>query len=768
MSTLQVLDIVIVLTFIQHSPDVHNNTPILDIISLGDEARSISSLELLESSNTALILDLENCSRQSAVWRSVYQGHRRLTQSLLARTTDQSGARVEPVSRRTSSSYLQSSIRSLVPALLAPLLSDSPCSANLHVSSARRRPAGLTFSSERSDHVARHHVAPHVDNGELLGGHVPDLVSSLISSQTEHSCAGDSAVVDTNSLLPLMFGQLTAGLRQLAARTILSTILFTCRPEEASAKLDKVCESQGFMLTQLYVKPSLSKPKKANEASMSYEYEIELGNEMELSFGGGNLGESDDLTSDNLEITISDNSSSNSPVSDALIGSGAASELMETIAKLDRELETIKTECVLDSLDRDLANWETELVATLDRIQTYHAELGSLDTVQQARRRSQELMEEMRLQRRLLDSSSKEIEELENSIASIDITALSPERGEDGTRRMLDDNWSLGSARFLAAEEEDPDGAASLVLGTGDVDREEEDDSPGTSLAIREYRETLVQTLTVAASYSREADEETDEPAPSAGGRRRIPFLRQDFPRTTPLPPLVESDVSNSDSEPESDDSSDTDTWGGTFSLRHTRPTDTSSQADITEANLVSRLSPRTLFALTDHLGLPHSLRPVFSVEAARLQLCLALHHHRSINCDRNCEGEESDTEDSETEDWLNTDSDTDDSLDEADIAPNLTDSDHSRSYEDDDQSSESSLSDFSQRSWYGSLSQITEGRQLTPLSTPPALTHSEDSEEEPQAWLEDREDLRRVRHFLETGPGPDFTHSTDSESVSD
>ena len=118
------------MTFIQHSPDVHNNTPILDIISLGDEARSISSLALLESSNTALILDTENCPRQSAVWRSVYQGHRRLTKSLLARTTDQSGARVEPVSRRTSSSYLQSSIRSLVPALLAPLL--SPRITNLH------------------------------------------------------------------------------------------------------------------------------------------------------------------------------------------------------------------------------------------------------------------------------------------------------------------------------------------------------------------------------------------------------------------------------------------------------------------------------------------------------------------------------------------------------------------------------------------------------------------------------------------------------------
>ena len=712
-----------------------------------------------------MILDLENCSRQSAVWRSVFEGHRRLTRSLLGRTVEEAGgARVEPVARGNSV-YRHATIKTLVPALLAPLLSDSPCSSNLHVTTTKRRPGQLSFSRSRSEHVARHYIAPHVDSGELQGGEVAALLSGLINSQTGHACAGDSSVVDTNSLLPLMFGQLTAGLRQLAARTILSTVLFNCTPEQASERLDKICESQGFMLTQLFVKPSLSKPKTSSEASMSYEYEIELGNEMELSFGRRNLDDSNgDLASESLDVTVSDNSSSDS-ISDALTSPRAASELMETIAKLDRELETIRTECVLHSLDRDLANWETELVATLDRIQSYHAELGSLDTVQVARRRSQELMEELRLQRRLLDSSNKEIEDIERSVASIDVDvdeggSESAERSDlaDVTRRMLDDNWSLGAARFVAAEGEEPDGAAGLGLSRSgeDDDRGGQDGSDG----MREYRETLVQTLTVAATYNEDLDDGNEDVASTAGGRMRIPFLI-----TPPMPCLVESDVSSSDSEPESENSSESDTWGGTFSLRHTRSVhpDTTTQAGVSEASIVARLSARTLFALTDYIGLPHSLRPVFSLEAARLQLCLALHSHKAINCDRNCEGEESDTEDSETEDWLHTDSDTDNSEDEGDVVPNLTDSD-------DDRSSESSLSNFSQRSWYGSLSQITEGRQLSPLSTPPLLTHSEDSgsEEEHHAWLDDREDLRRVRRFLEAGPGPDFTHSTDSESLSD
>ena len=139
--------------------DVHNTTPIMDVINLGDEARSVSSLSVLESSSQAVILQLENCSRQSAVWRAVFQGHRDLARSLesrwpAGRGPTSSAARVEPVcpARR---SYRHSSIKTLVPAILAPLLSDSPCYANLHVNTARRRQPQLRFSSELTNHGLR-------------------------------------------------------------------------------------------------------------------------------------------------------------------------------------------------------------------------------------------------------------------------------------------------------------------------------------------------------------------------------------------------------------------------------------------------------------------------------------------------------------------------------------------------------------------------------------------------------------------------------------
>ena len=149
----------------------------------------------------------------------------------------------------------------------------------------------------------------------------------------------------------------------------------------------------------------------------------------------------------------------------------------------------------------------------------------------------------------------------------------------------------------------------------------------------------MVQSLTVAATYSQgpsqapsEAHSEAHSEAPRSEVETEEESSRSELrPR---IPRLVQSDVSSSDSEDsESVSSSESDTWGGTFSLRHTRPSqpEAGQQDGLSQASIVSRLTPRTLFALTDHIGIPHSLRPVFSVEAARLQLCLALHSHRSI-----------------------------------------------------------------------------------------------------------------------------------------
>merc|ERR1712059_112412 len=183
-----------------------------------------------------------------------------------------------------------------------------------------------------------------------------------------------------------------------------------------------------------------------------------------------------------------------------------------------------------------------------------------------------------------------------------------------------------------------------------------------------------------------------------------------------------------------------------------------------------------TLNALTDSLRIPVGLRPCFALEAAHLQLTLALFNHQAIGCDRNCEGDESDS-DSE-EDWLASETEeSDDTAGENRIPSAFSDSQPSLSSSTSSESS--SVSDFSQRSWFGSQTGEAEGLPLSPrsnFSVPPSSSPRDSSrtsspesprrEEEDISWLEDREDLRRMREFL-SSPGPEFNHSTDSESES-
>ena len=950
--------------------DVHNTTPIMDIISLGDQARARHWLGLLQP----LMLDIENCSLQSGLWRSVFQGHSLLSLDMIAAGAKQSSAsRVEMITRPAPRISRHSGIKTTVPALLAPLLSDSPCTAQLHARLPRRRSAQsrvAEFSYHAVSHVCRHCIAPAVDAGLLQTSHVQGLVSSLISQQTDHSMAGDSAVVDSASLLPLMFGQLGAGLRQLAVRAVLSQILFSCPPEEAQRKIDQACQRQGLMLTQLLVKPTLAQAKTPEEPSMmSYEYEIELGSEMELSFGRMERGDNDHSAGEeNIEsvelavsdIVVSDNPPSEgeetaSSYSDAMDDTSiedyakqTVSELEDTIANIDRELEVIKTDYELDTLDRDLANLQDdqrrninrvtstlhdevnrEIALLSSRLENLHEEAESLqsllgcrletledvervkeedleerkaleESLEDCRKKKEEVIEEQKVLEEQLSVVQQRIRQLDLRDAEGEEVSIPSEETETNdlstnnttehndqsmSRRWLDENWSLGSDRVLAVSEEQISDTAAR--GTGEE---------------RVHTETLVRTLTVAANYSTvEADadsaleklqgqllamaalvksdndsEEKDDKEKVAEGlevvrrvnpsRHRPPLLgssdssdsedeegrvpppsenepshhsriRREIPRchgqvNLEIPRLTDSDVSSlsdsddslginyqtvnprtgrrnvsafsdlpgslpelvpiededevvtlrppgsartmppladsdsSDTEEEENSSYDSDTWGGTFSLRHTR---TRAEAECeagaaSEASLILRLTPRTLFALTDSVGIPHSLRPLFSIEAARLQLCLALFYHKSISCDRNCEGDESESDDSE-EDWLATDTETEED-------DGLYRSDENREEEnddindDDDRSTSSSVSNFSQRSWYGSIP------RLTPATTPPPLVHSSDSEVQDgeagmrgsSSWLEDRDDLMRVRQFLETGPGPDFTHSTDSE----
>jgi len=243
--------------------------------------------------------------------------------------------------------------------------------------------------------------------------------------------------------------------------------------------------------------------------------------------------------------------------------------------------------------------------------------------------------------------------------------------------------------------------------------------------------------------------------------------------------PDEEAITEDEESSLSSESSSDSDgTWGGTFSLRHTQSLRPSQSPPPGDASVVSRLTARTLTAVTDSLGVPEMLRPCFALEAARLQLTLALATHQSISCDRNCEGEESDS-DSES-DWLASETDTDDDTAE-EVEDQDEDSRNSQSEAErddtsgflaDDVAGGSELSDFSQRSWFVSQPDLgaPRVRPLSPSFSPPLTSSPTHSATSSSSWLPDSEDLRRMRQFLATDLDKvtDFNRSTASESEDD
>lgn len=294
--------------------DVHNTTPLMDVISLGDEKRAFSELARLERSGRTPVWDSQNCSLQSVLWRAMFQGYSRLATFLLnIGAAPALAARIESAPGRPPVHLprpLAADIK--IPPLLAPFLNDSPCATGLHAnvlkqkyatgclpangqfpSSAGRRLGGrgpsahLEYNVSRMDHLSLTCVAPLVDSSSGLMGEaeVGRQLSELVKLTTDQGRVGEadlSDVVDERAIVPLMFGQVSAGLRQLAVRAILRHALFPHwrSPNETVNLLNEICERRGFTTFRMLVQPSFFS---VTGSVLAHDYILELGHEMELS-----------------------------------------------------------------------------------------------------------------------------------------------------------------------------------------------------------------------------------------------------------------------------------------------------------------------------------------------------------------------------------------------------------------------------------------------------------------------------------------------------
>ena len=212
--------------------DYHGNSPLMDCILRSDPGNSIMLYSEMCETNFEIDINNSNCSGETALFLAVFVS---AIETAIQLKKDGACIEIDITLTRLAfchsgeapySSYPWSSIPQLTTPLFAPLLADSPSRAKY----ARVTTTFVDFENqprpEKSlvDKVILSSISPLVDRNFFDCSSVEKEISLLIK-KTNFKHLQDSEKVCSNDLTKMMFGQTSAGLRQLCVRTIFDTIV---------------------------------------------------------------------------------------------------------------------------------------------------------------------------------------------------------------------------------------------------------------------------------------------------------------------------------------------------------------------------------------------------------------------------------------------------------------------------------------------------------------------------------------------------------------
>ena len=254
--------------------DVHGTTPFMDVIRYTD--RAIGTYVEMKSLGKQLNLDVQNCSGDCALFRALFRGQLDTATlvlnegeaSIISRETRVQEAKPKRPSRQFRfSSYFRrkSPIRS-IPAVIAPILCDSPCFTSnrrqasfsrydkndFYNTSNRKR---TKFAVQTINNVIRAYISPLVDKGWFCQNELDQWIRKHIITHTDYRNLTENKVFQEDSMIPLMFGHLSSGLRQQCLRQLLVHILFNENSEAVVTMLKNLD------------RPSTSTPHKSNNVT---------------------------------------------------------------------------------------------------------------------------------------------------------------------------------------------------------------------------------------------------------------------------------------------------------------------------------------------------------------------------------------------------------------------------------------------------------------------------------------------------------------------
>lgn len=206
--------------------DVHGNSPLMDAILRNDPQNSLTLYEAMCDTVEYIDVNTHNCCGETALFRAVFVGAVDVASKLC-----ENGAQIEsnvflsqvPISYPAECDLCAGSLMRLVPnlmtPLLAPLLADAPTRLRyIHVPTHDSGTKVIRPHKHLTDKIIVSSISPLIDLGCLSHQHVAtELCSLLTMSNFKHLRDGRIQMTD---LLTLMFGQITAGLRQLCVRAI--------------------------------------------------------------------------------------------------------------------------------------------------------------------------------------------------------------------------------------------------------------------------------------------------------------------------------------------------------------------------------------------------------------------------------------------------------------------------------------------------------------------------------------------------------------------
>ena len=252
--------------------DVHGTTPLMDLVKNSDAASKIyADLTLF---GKRLLIDAQNCTGETVLWRSIFHGRLDITRRLLEDGTNPNNfARIQGSLADffvgsfgfrpfgiTVTNYRRRPLIKNLPPILSPLLFDSPCCLNERNKTGQKNgPLKLSmvdkFSVNVFNQVIKSFIAPLVDGylSKMTSDSISDVLCDLLVIHTDYKHLVEEGLFPRHTLVPLILGNTTSGLRQHAIRKILQTSLFD-KSVNALSKLMRDLEGKIQPITPIRIK----------------------------------------------------------------------------------------------------------------------------------------------------------------------------------------------------------------------------------------------------------------------------------------------------------------------------------------------------------------------------------------------------------------------------------------------------------------------------------------------------------------------------------